>query len=93
MSETSQKVRNTESLSAARDVDYISIVNESVVLPLHSNKEVFIAIIDDLVVESQERFLVKISAQDMDFGITEVMINILDNDGMYSVSQNKGSPN
>ncbi len=79
-------VLNTESVSASENVDFISIVNNSIVLPSHSNKEVFITIIDDIESENQESFLVTASKVDMESGmmiiVDTVDINIFDNDGI-----------
>ncbi|XP_072041836.1 uncharacterized protein [Amphiura filiformis] len=65
--------------SAIAGADFI-IDDEPVFLPPHSDRQIFIAIVDDIEFEMTEHFNVTIYGRDVGIGITTTVISILDDD-------------
>ena len=73
------KVLNTLDHSAIGNVDYLPQYNESVYIEAYQSKQVFIGILEDINVEGDELFFVKITGAAADEG-SLINVTISDND-------------
>ena len=74
---------STCNVTASADVDYRKMQHNSVTVEARQSKTIYIDIIDDSDVESNETFLVEISGAAVGIGINIVEVTIVDDDGKY----------
>ena len=71
---------HTSDHSATGNVDFVAKHNESVYIEGYQSKQLFIGILDDVYVEDEEQFFVKIKGAAVGGGIRVVNVSIADND-------------
>ena len=74
------QVLYTSDHSAIGNEDYVAKHNESVYIEGYQSKQLYIGILDDVNVEDEEQFFVKIAGAAVGGGIRVVNISIADND-------------
>ena len=74
---------STSGLTASADVDYHTKQHNPVTLEAGQSKTIYIDIIDDGEVESNETFLVEISGAAVGIGIKVIEVTIVDDDGRF----------
>ena len=74
------QVLYTSDHSAIGNVDFVPKHNESVYIEGYQNKQLYIGILDDINVEDDEQFFVKIKGAAVGDGIRVVNVSIVDND-------------